>query len=56
MEGIRTEQAALHEEATSDFPLDKSGSQALLDDLHDRLVVIVEAEKEATQILKTALT
>ncbi len=56
MEGIRTEQAALREEAISDFPLDKAGSQALLDDLHDRLVLIVEAEKEATQILKTALT
>ncbi len=55
MEGIRTEQAALHEEATSDFPLDKAGSQALLDDLHDRLVLIVEAENEATQILKTTL-
>ncbi len=55
MEGIRTEQAALREEAVSDFPLDKSQSQALLDDLHDRLVLIVEAEKEATQTLKTAL-
>lgn len=55
MDGIRTEQAALHDEAINDFPLDKSQSQALLDDLHDRLVVIFEAEQEATQILKTAL-
>jgi len=55
MDDIRNEQTAMREEASSDFPLDKAQSQELLDDLHERLVVIVEREQEATQELKTCL-
>ncbi|MEE9465670.1 MAG: BtrH N-terminal domain-containing protein [Candidatus Neomarinimicrobiota bacterium] len=52
---IRNEQVSMREEASSDFPLDKAQSQALLDDLHERLLVIVEREQEAVQELKTCL-
>lgn len=56
MEKIRSDQALLHEEALSDFPLDKSQSQDLLDGLHERLVKIVKVEEEAVLLLKSCMS
>ena len=54
MEGIRQEQNELTAQATTDFPLNAQQSQELLDDLHDRLVKIIDVEREASETLKNS--